>query len=113
MNFLHESVDKSYTKMKTWKDSKNGSYLDERNRHCASQLFRSEFAKVTDAPDDQVRKGSSHTKVFRVIPTENRIHPTHGRPLIKPEDMNIWVQNGKIHTFAKRHDYNKGFVVSS
>jgi hypothetical protein len=112
MVLLHEKVDNSFTRFKAWKQQENGDYNDERLRLGVSQLFQSQFVKPNNAPDEQLRKNSTHTKVLRTVPTFTRVHPTHGRSLIKPEDMNIWQYEGKEHSFSSLFDYNKRVVPS-
>jgi hypothetical protein len=112
MVLLQEKVDNSFTRFKAWKEQKNGDYNDERLRHGVSQLFQSQYIKPSNAPDEQLRKNSTHTKVLRDVPTFTRVHPTHGRPLIKPQDMNIWNYGGEEHSFGSLFDYNKRVVPS-
>ena len=110
MKLLKEKANYSFNKMKTWQDNKIGDYNDERFRETISQLFQSQYLKPSNAPDEQIRRNSGHTKVLRDVPTQSRIHPTYGRPLVKPQDMNIWEYNGKKHSFGVLHDYNAGYV---
>jgi hypothetical protein len=112
MTLLHEKVDNSFTRFKAWKEQKSGDYNDERLREGISQIFQSQYIKPSNAPDEQWRRGFTHKKVLRDVSTFTRAHPTNGRPLIKPEDMNIWTSSdNKAHSFAMLHNFNTDYAT--